>query len=180
MKRKLQLLLILLIVGLFGTGVYFQKKQNPDQPVLVEEILAPLLELQQRVDANQPGLNEDAAKLAADIRTRFYALDDSPDFTPEERQRRMMEAAKNHPSDEIATNYFHSSGEVLSKMKDSFSDAVKNLNVLDAPDLARRMNEIYQRAQSSVEKTKEGVGAAVDAGKVMMDKVNDEPGSATN
>lgn len=165
MKRKVQFLLLLIIAGLVVAGVYTEKQQNPDAPIVPDEIMGPLLELQQMVDQQQPSMNEDVQNLIKDVQTRFYTLDDVPQLTLEE-QRRRMEERKNKPETATSTeNRYGSPAEAFGKIKQDISGAMDKLIQVESGDLALRMDDVLKRVKSSVDKTKSGVENVIENSK---------------
>ncbi|MDP8244682.1 MAG: hypothetical protein P9L94_11415 [Candidatus Hinthialibacter antarcticus] len=162
MKRKVQFLLLLIIAGLVGAGVYTQKQENPDAPIVPDEIMGPLLELQQMVDQQQPSMNSDVQDLIKDVQDRFYALDDVPQLTREE-QKRLEEERKNKPEiDTSNTGHYTDPSEAFAKIKGDISGAMNKLIKVDSGDLANRMDDLMERVKTSVDKTKSGVEDVIE------------------
>ncbi len=181
MKRKIQFLLLLIISGLVVAGVYTQKDQNPEAPIVPEEIMGPLLELQAMIDQQQPSMNGEVQDLVKDVQDRFYALDDAPQLTPED-QRGRMEERKNKPEMEPTTdNRYGSPGEAFDKITSDISGAMDKLVETNAGDLAERVAEIINRAKFSLDKTKEGVSNMIEQSSQPIPKEdNDDTDAATH
>lgn len=168
MKRKIQFFMLLIIAGLVGAGIYTQRQQDPDAPIVPEEIMRPLLELQQMVDDQQPSMNEDVKKLIEDVQHRFYALDDVPQISYVEQQR-LKEERENQPEiDTPNLGHYGSPAEAIAKIKGDISGAMDKLIQVDSGDLANRMDDLMKRVKTSVDKTKSGVEGAIESSKEII------------
>lgn len=176
MKRFVQIILVLVIAGLVGAGLFFNQQQNPDSSPVPDEVLAPLLEIQAMLDEQQPNLNEDVKTLIEDIRERFYALDDSPSIDPDAKK---LEETATDPM--AKSNYFSDPNAAFDGINSQIGDAMNELMANNAGDLAERMDEVFKRVKQSVDKTQSGVKDAIDGGaKIIEVEPDNDDSGATN
>lgn len=167
---RLKALAFLAIIVSLGMGVWLHYQQNPDQPPLPETVLGPLYALRDLMDQRGIGLRDEIDRLARDIEQQLYALGGP---APESYRRAFTQSTNDEASNadaapavegETASTRYASPGEGLSALKKELEASMNLLETINAPDLARRANELYERVARQMEENVDTLSGSGEEG----------------